>query len=131
MMPQVLPGQGHTLRDCVCCHPDGAHKAFPDGVGTREFVLCEACLAENWWPHSDGAEKAVEAAREAVSANPGSDWHALMLELCEGSLDLFNSKDGDVWDLPRLNAACGRIANANTAIAALADFHSKEPRGSA
>jgi hypothetical protein len=131
MTPQVLPGQLHTLMDCVCCHADAVHNAFPNGAGAGEVVLCQDCLAEKWEPLRASAATAVEAARAAVSSNPGDDGNALVLEFCEGSLDLFNSKNGDVWDLPRLTAACARIAAAQAAIAALASFHSKEPKGSA
>jgi len=98
--------------------------AFPNGIGTGEFVLCQGCLDENWEPFRESLRIGVEAAREAAAANPRSDVHMVQLELAEGALELFSSKQDGKWDEPRLDAAIERIRTAKATVAALA----KEPK---
>ena len=127
-MPPNLFGH-HSIPDCACCHADAAHKPFPNAGDGGVFFLCDECITENWPNAREAFERAAETARALVSANPGDDAYALTLELCEASLDLFRSRNGEQWDEEKLNDAVQRIAAANAAISAIGALHSKEPKG--
>ncbi len=118
----------HQLKDCACCHADNQHVAFPNAVGGGHFVLCSACVDENWEPYKDAFADAVKQTKAKLAEDPKNEGYLLTLELLESSLALFQSKNGQEFDEAKLNDAYRRLTEVNEIIVALAKLG---PKGNA